>query len=140
MDADMMDVADDGPTQQELEVDPKPSPFHTEFYRGAALIVGQGQTFMDIFDKDQYAANRKENIYYPFKSQSEWELASFLLKSDLSMAATDEFLKLQSVSLAICLKIFYFKNSISYRSLALDYRFGLQRISAIELRFFQRMD
>jgi hypothetical protein len=104
MGPDMMDVTDDRPTQQEVEVDPKPSPFHTKFYPGAALVVGQGQTFMDIFDEDQYAADRKENVYYPFASQPEWELASFLLKSNLSMEATDEFLKLQLVSLAICLK------------------------------------
>jgi hypothetical protein len=54
---------------------------------------------LDIFDEDEYADARQTNLYYPFASQPEWELASFLLKSDLSRVAIDQFLKLQIVSI-----------------------------------------
>jgi len=97
MDANMMDIAGDQPTEQGPEGNSESSPFYTEFYPEAALVLGQGQTFMDLFDEDEYAEKRVENLYYPFATLPEWELASFLLKSDLSMAATDEFLKLQLV-------------------------------------------
>lgn len=91
----MMDVTDDHSIDQETD----PPPFHTEVYPGAARVCGQGQTFMDIFDEDEHARKRDKNLYYPFATQSEWELASFLLRSDLSMAAIDEFLKLQTVKI-----------------------------------------
>ena len=78
-------------------------PIYTEHFCGASKIFGEGETFMDIFDKDGNAENQKMNLYYPFTSQTEWELASFLLKSGLSMVATDEFLKLQLVSTCILL-------------------------------------
>ena len=97
MDANMTDIAGDQPTEQGPEGNSKSSPFYTKFYPEAALVLGRGQTFMDLFDEDEYAEKRVENLYYPFATLPEWELVSFLLKSDLSMAATDEFLKLQLV-------------------------------------------
>jgi hypothetical protein len=72
--------------------------FHTEFFPGSAKVFGNGETYLDLFDEDQYAEARQTNLYYPFASQPEWELASFLLKSDLSRVAIDQFLKLQLVS------------------------------------------
>ncbi|KAJ7816384.1 hypothetical protein B0H13DRAFT_2242446 [Mycena leptocephala] len=36
----------------------------------------QRDTFMDGFHKDEYASERKTNLYYPFASAEEWELAS----------------------------------------------------------------
>lgn len=59
---------------------------------------------MDLFDEDEHAERRKMIPYYPFASQLEWEMASYLLKSGLSMAATNEFLKLQLVSPIVTLK------------------------------------
>ena len=44
-------------------------------------------------------------IYYPFRSKAEWELALFLLHSDLTMTAIDLFLSLTHVCqffLAVC--------------------------------------
>jgi hypothetical protein len=97
VDIEMMDVADDQPTEGETAS--SLSPFHTEFYPGAAQILdGKGETFMNIFNKDEHAEKRERNLYYPFTTQDEWELASFLLKSDLSMAETDDYLRLQMVS------------------------------------------
>ena len=67
-------------------------------YEGAAKEFGTGTTFMDEFDRDQYAGERINNLYYPFASRDEWELAAFLLRSDLSMASIDSFLSLNLVS------------------------------------------
>lgn len=93
-----MDITDDlGETSTGDSTSP---PFYTDFYPGAAQILpGKGQTFLDNFDEDQYADERKNNLFYPFLSQEEWELASFLLQSNLSMAAIDQFLSLRAVSL-----------------------------------------
>lgn len=71
---------------------------HTEVYPGAAQTYGKGSTFMDEFDDDEHAAMREDNLYYPWASRPEWELASFLLRSSLSMAAIDQFLSLDLVS------------------------------------------
>ena len=70
-----------------------------EEYVGAAKEYGRGTTFMEKFDCDQYVEERKMNLYYPFASRDEWELAAFLLRSDLSMASIDSFLSLKLVSL-----------------------------------------
>jgi hypothetical protein len=68
-----------------------------EEYEGAAKEYGTGATFMDEFDRDQYAGERIENLYYPFASRNEWEFAAFLLRSDLSMASIDSLLSLNLV-------------------------------------------
>jgi hypothetical protein len=67
-------------------------------YDGAARTFGLGTTFMQQFDCDEFAEERTENLYYPFASRAEWELAAFLLRSDLSLAALDMFLSLNLVS------------------------------------------
>lgn len=66
-------------------------------FPGAAKISEHGMTFMDLFDSDTNAHFRQDIPYYPFTSREEWEIASFLLRSDLSMNAIDEFLKLAMV-------------------------------------------
>jgi len=62
-------------------------------------IYPGGTTFMDQFTDDQYSTHQKENLYYPFASRADWQLASWLLRSRLSMAAIDELLSLQLVCL-----------------------------------------
>src|SRR5882762_4127009 len=62
------------------------------------LIRIKGHTFMDVFDADPHADKRVENLYYPFASKQDWEMASWLLRSGLSMAAVDRFLRLELVS------------------------------------------
>jgi hypothetical protein len=84
MDVDPPFAVDDGPFVEE--------------YEGAAKECGRGVTFMEEFGRDQHAAKRVENLYYPFASKDEWELAAFLLRSDLSMASIDSFLSLEPVS------------------------------------------
>jgi len=53
---------------------------------------------MSEFGRDQHATEHVENLYYPFTSKDEWELAASLLRSNLSMASIDSFLSLKSVS------------------------------------------
>ncbi|KAG1901098.1 uncharacterized protein F5891DRAFT_979664 [Suillus fuscotomentosus] len=66
-----------------------------EEYDGTGASYSQdGSTFLDLFDADEYAECRVDNLYYPFTSKEEWEVADYLLRSFLSMAAIDEFLKL----------------------------------------------
>jgi hypothetical protein len=52
---------------------------------------------MDRFDNDQHSDSRVENIHYPFTGKDEWELASFLHSSGLSMRKIDGFLELKMV-------------------------------------------
>ena len=94
-------------TPEPMDIDPTPEdgfredvdggPFIQE-YVGAAREYGRGTTFLETFDCDPYAQARKTNLYYPFASRDEWELAAFLLRSDLSLALIDSFLSLKLVS------------------------------------------
>ncbi|KIM56454.1 hypothetical protein SCLCIDRAFT_132585 [Scleroderma citrinum Foug A] len=52
---------------------------------------------MDQFDTDSFSSLRKTNLYYPFASQQDWELGSWLLRSGLSLVAIDKFLLLELV-------------------------------------------
>ncbi|KAF8801574.1 hypothetical protein BYT27DRAFT_7261911 [Phlegmacium glaucopus] len=69
--------------------------FNIKNHPTSGQVFGCGETFMDQCDKDRYTEMRKGHLYYPFTSRDEWELASFLLCSRLSMAAVDRFLKLK---------------------------------------------
>ncbi|KIK20320.1 hypothetical protein PISMIDRAFT_13073 [Pisolithus microcarpus 441] len=60
-------------------------------------IYPGGTTFMDWFFDDQYTTLRWQNLYYPFALAGDWQLALWLLRSWLSMAAIDDFLSLQLV-------------------------------------------
>ena len=73
------------------------NPFVREEFIGAAKAYGRGSTFMDDFDADTHARNRQENVFYPFASQQDWELALFLLSSGMSMGRIDQFLGLELV-------------------------------------------
>ena len=72
--------------------------YHTEVYHGTAQTYRKGSTFMDKFNDDEHVATREDNLYYPWASCPEWELASFLLCSSLSMATINQFLSLDLVS------------------------------------------
>jgi len=101
---DLMDVATDfdSPIMDIDNTDTLPATWTSapflEMYPGAAQTFGRAPTFMDVFDADPHAPKRKQHPYYPFASREEWQLASFLLCSDLSMNAIDKFLKLGLVS------------------------------------------
>ena len=72
--------------------------YYTEVYPGTAQMYRKGSTLMDKFNEDKHATMQKDNLYYPWASQPEWGLASFLLSSSLSMATVDKFLSLNLVS------------------------------------------
>ena len=83
---------DPGPIERDIE-----QRYFIEEYAGAAKEYGLGSTFITEFNNDRFSNERITNIYYPFSSRAEWELAFFLLRSDLSMAAIDTFLSLELV-------------------------------------------
>jgi hypothetical protein len=100
---DFMDTAEDYFTQSlpaDNSQNPKDSrnPFNIKKHPTSSSVYGCGETFMDQCDKDKFTERRNENVYYPFALRDEWELASFLLRSRLSLAAMDRFLKLELVS------------------------------------------
>ena len=73
-------------------------PGNVKEFPGASQAFPHGSTFMDQFFFDKYGELRKENLYYLFTSQQDWQPASWLLHSHLSMAAINSFLSLQLVS------------------------------------------
>jgi hypothetical protein len=72
-----------------------------EEFRGAAKTFGAGSTFMNKFDMDQFAEERRTNLYFPFASKEEWDVAAFLLRSPLSMPDIDNLLSLKLVHCAV---------------------------------------
>lgn len=68
-----------------------------DHFPGAGQTFGKSPGFMEVFDSDVHADMRKENIYYPFASKGEWEIASFLERCGLSMNWIDELLCLSKV-------------------------------------------
>ncbi|KAI5985158.1 hypothetical protein EDD15DRAFT_2140176, partial [Pisolithus albus] len=55
-----------------------------------------GLNHLQQMDHDEYAHIRDtDNIYYPFASKSEWELASWLSSGALSQKEIDHYLRLQ---------------------------------------------
>ena len=79
-DLDLMDV--DDMFIEEDDLDKTGSDAYVEEYMSAAKTYGVVTTFLGLFNGEKYA---KEHIYYPFVSREEWELAAFLLCSNLSM-------------------------------------------------------
>lgn len=70
-----------------------------DFHPTAADTYGRGKTILEeIHHSDQFAKQRNGNIYYPFVSKEDWEVAAWLIESGLSMAEIDKFLNLPFVS------------------------------------------
>jgi len=90
-----MDVDQGNDERDQRPNSPRP-PFRVNYPR-ASQTYGKGASFMDLFDQDSHALERRSQLYYPFASKNEWEIASFLLRSNLSMKSIDNFLKLQMV-------------------------------------------
>lgn len=77
-------------------IPPNPPP-HSTIFPGAGFVYGRGDGYMGTFYDDKHANERMSNLYYPFQSKGEWEIASFLSRSGLSMKRIDEFLSLSLV-------------------------------------------
>jgi hypothetical protein len=95
---DDFDMAGSGDPVNNFEIHDAGSGFIDTHPNAAKVYRTDGRTFMDNFDQDTHTEKRIDNVYYPFASRSEWELASFLLGSNLSMTAIDKFLSLDLVS------------------------------------------
>ncbi|KAF9455364.1 hypothetical protein BDZ94DRAFT_1316309 [Collybia nuda] len=90
----LMDVDE----SSDMDIEPEDvKELFVERFEGAAAKYKGGTTFMDEFDNDVHASKRTENLYYPFASRDEWELASYLLRSDLSVASINTFLSLSLI-------------------------------------------
>ena len=70
----------------------------SHYFPNAGHVFGSGPGFLGWFQGDGDVEARSANPYYPFLSKGEWEIASFLSRSGLSMKLIDEFLSLGSVS------------------------------------------
>ncbi|KIK14715.1 hypothetical protein PISMIDRAFT_116520, partial [Pisolithus microcarpus 441] len=53
-----------------------------------------GDTFLRRFDMDRHTLHRQTNMYYPFANLGDWEMANFLLQSNLSMREINSYLSL----------------------------------------------
>ena len=77
---------------------PTPNPTsRSTIFPDAGFVYGRGDGYMGTFYNDTYADERISNPYFPFQSKGEWEIASFLSSSGLSMRRIDEFLSLTLV-------------------------------------------
>lgn len=77
---------------------------HNEFldlFPGSAEVYEGGYMFLGLFDADENSAHRVHNPYYLFSGRKEWEVASWLLRSGLSMGKINLFLSLEMVSSAL---------------------------------------
>lgn len=82
-----------GPPQE-----PCPSDFHKAAYPNAGTTFGKGKTSLEeMFYADQYANERKDNMFYPFACEMEWELAAWLQRTHMSTELLDQFFKLRYV-------------------------------------------
>ena len=77
------------------------------------LIHLGGTMLVDQFANDPHATHWKKNLYYPFASRADWQLALWLLHSHLSMAAIDKFLFLELVWLGL---VQFIKTNLFVRS------------------------
>lgn len=73
------------------------TPSHCDHFPQASKTFGRAQSFMDQFDADQHANERKNNLYFPWTSKGDHGLGAWLLRSGLSMRAINEFLALELV-------------------------------------------
>ncbi|KAG1905725.1 uncharacterized protein F5891DRAFT_1125768 [Suillus fuscotomentosus] len=66
-------------------------------YPESSRTYGMGYTFLDLFNSDENSVYRAKNPYYPFSGRKDWEIASWLLRSGLSMGKIDSFLSLDII-------------------------------------------
>jgi hypothetical protein len=90
-------------SMESMDVDPGPAapdptqPHVREDYPTTPNTWPSGVTFMAQFDQDPNAVHRTTNLYYPFASRGEWQLAFFLISCGMSMNLINQFLRLELV-------------------------------------------
>lgn len=84
-------------------MEPSPSSANgvfVETFLGAAQTYGTKPTLLEeIHQNDTYSEERKDNLFYPFSSEEDWEVAAWLSGLNVSMKLIDGFFKLKYVSL-----------------------------------------
>ncbi|KAG1855876.1 hypothetical protein C8R48DRAFT_776244 [Suillus tomentosus] len=68
-----------------------------DYFPEPPLAYEDAYTFLELFDADENSVYRKTNLYYPFSSRRDWQLAAWLLRSGLSMGKIDSFLSLEMI-------------------------------------------
>lgn len=89
--------------EEETEVPEGSRKDFVEFFEGSGETFPGGKSFLDDFRQDEHAAERRDNLYFPFASHDEWQLASWLLRSRLSISALDSLLSLNIVGYSFTL-------------------------------------
>lgn len=75
-----------------------PSIPFVETFPGAGKGYGKARNTLDDIDvHDMYPEERKECVFYPFKSEEDFEMAAWLLETGISMARINAFLKIPMV-------------------------------------------
>ncbi|KAG1882344.1 hypothetical protein F4604DRAFT_1921484 [Suillus subluteus] len=69
----------------------------TDYYPDPSLAYQDGYTFLSLFDSDENSVHCKNNLYYLFSGQRDWQVAAWLLHSGLSMGKINSFLSLEMV-------------------------------------------
>ena len=64
-----------------------------DLFPDAAKVIGEGQHLFQLFPSHS-------NVYHPFASKSEWELARWLMLSGLTVSSVADFLRQEYVSLS----------------------------------------
>ncbi|KAJ7042721.1 hypothetical protein C8F04DRAFT_1207803 [Mycena alexandri] len=75
--------------------DTAPSGPEYQYFKGAALTHGRGETFIETMRRDKFRKERETNLYYPFCSGGDWEYGSFLSLSSMSQSSIDGLLGLE---------------------------------------------
>ena len=83
------------PNHMEHPPDTSPPSRH---FPNSGHIFDTDPGFLGWFYNNEDTSARSANLYHPFLSKGEWEIAKFLSCSGLSMKLIDEFLLLESVS------------------------------------------
>ncbi|KAG1889009.1 uncharacterized protein F5891DRAFT_1198886 [Suillus fuscotomentosus] len=83
----------------EIRVEEEMAAEFTDYFPGTAKTYGMDYTFLSLFNTDENRVYCKTNMYYLFSCKQEWEIASWLLGSGLSMGKIDLFLSVEMVRL-----------------------------------------
>lgn len=76
-----------------------------KYFPNATSIYLGGKLFLDHFKLDPYSTQCQVNLHFPFANLEGWQMANFLLQSNLSMVKIDKFLSLPLVSLVTVLTL-----------------------------------
>ncbi|KAG0707629.1 hypothetical protein DFH29DRAFT_979895 [Suillus ampliporus] len=102
------EVFQDSSGEGDGQVHGEGTPTHSDFidwHPEPSQTYSRGYTFLDLFHSDENSMYRAANHYYPFSGRKDWEVASWLLRSGLSMVKINSFLSLEmikSLPLSFC--------------------------------------